>query len=97
VVVIVAGFIALLNVAVMTAVLGQTRVVPSSGVTEVTVGGVRGAVGFPAPAFLSGSLHPAIAMIDKTAEIQILPAFDARISFSPFWIDVPMLRNFAGL
>jgi hypothetical protein len=38
VVLIVAGFIARLNVAVITAVLGQTRVEPFSGVTEVTVG-----------------------------------------------------------
>jgi hypothetical protein len=39
VVLIVAGFIAWLNVAVITAVLGQTRVEPFGGVTEVTVGG----------------------------------------------------------
>jgi hypothetical protein len=38
VVLIVAGFIGLLNVAVMTAVLGQTRVEPFGGVKEVTVG-----------------------------------------------------------
>jgi hypothetical protein len=38
VVLIVAGFIAWLNVAVITAVLGQTRVELFGGVTEVTVG-----------------------------------------------------------
>jgi hypothetical protein len=41
VVLIVAGFIALLNVALITAMLGQTRVEPSGGVTEGTVGGIR--------------------------------------------------------
>ena len=45
---IVAGFIALLNVAVITAELGEARVEPRGGVTEVTVGGVSGAPGFPA-------------------------------------------------
>jgi hypothetical protein len=40
---IVAGFIVWLNVAVITAVLGQTRVEPSGGVTKVTVGGGHGA------------------------------------------------------
>jgi hypothetical protein len=39
VVLIVAGFIAWLNVAVITAVLEQTEVEPFGGVTEVTVGG----------------------------------------------------------
>jgi hypothetical protein len=43
VVLIVAGFIVWLNVAVITAVLGQTRVEPFGGVTEVTVGGGHGA------------------------------------------------------
>jgi hypothetical protein len=36
----VAGFIALLKAAVMTAVLGQIGVEPFGGVTSVTVGGV---------------------------------------------------------
>ena len=40
---IVAGFIVWLNVAVITAVLGQTRVEAFGGVTEVTVGGGHGA------------------------------------------------------
>jgi hypothetical protein len=83
VVVIVAGFIALLNVAVMRTVFGQTRVEPSGGVTEVTVGGVRGSVGLPVAAFLSGSLHPAIAMTNKNAGIQILLTFNLGIGFSP--------------
>jgi hypothetical protein len=39
----VVGFIAWLNVAVTRAVLGQTRVEPFGGVTEVTVGGGHGA------------------------------------------------------
>ena len=42
VVLIVAGFIAWLNVAVTRAVLGQTRVEPFGGVTEVTVGAGHG-------------------------------------------------------
>ena len=37
---IVAGFIALLNVAVISAVSGHTGVEPFGGVTDVTVGGV---------------------------------------------------------
>jgi hypothetical protein len=87
VVVIVAGFIALLNVAVMRTVLGQTRVEASSGVTEVTVGGVKGSVGPPAPAFLSGSLQLASTMTNKNSGIQILQAFNLDISFSPSEID----------
>jgi hypothetical protein len=77
---IVAGFIALLNVAVITARLGQTRVEPSGGVTEVTVGGVKGLPGFPG--FLSASPHPTITTADRNAAIQILLTFDLRISFS---------------
>jgi hypothetical protein len=79
-VLIVAGFIALLNVAVITATLGQTRVEPSGGVTEVTVGGVRGLPG-PAGA-LSGSPHPATKAASRNAEIQILLTMNLRISFS---------------
>jgi hypothetical protein len=87
--VIVAGFIALLNVAVMSTVLGHTKSEASGGVTEVTAGGVRGSVGLPAPTFLSASPHPAIARIDKIAEIQILLAFDVCIRFSPFGSKYP--------
>jgi len=63
----VAGFIALLKVAVITA-LGQT-VAPLTGVTETTLGGVT--VGLPA---LSGSLHPAAKakMSSRNAVNQIL-------------------------
>src|SRR5437868_709091 len=79
----VAGFIALLKVAVTTGVLGQTRVEASGGVTNVTVGGVSGSPGFPAP--LSGSPHPARRTANrnaKSAEIQILLKFNLRIRFS---------------
>jgi len=77
---IVAGFMALLNVAVITARLGQTRVEPFGGVTEVTVGGVRGLPGFPG--FLSASLHPATRTASRNAEIQTLLTINLRISFS---------------
>lgn len=72
----------LLNVAVMTAVFGQTRVEPSGGVTRVTVGGVRGSPGFPVPAFLSPSPHPATAAASKNAGMNIFLKFELRISFS---------------
>ena len=81
--VIVAGFMALLNVAVIRIVLGQTRVDVSSGVTEVTVGGVKGSVGFPVPAFLSESPQLAINIINRNSGIQILQTFNVDISFSP--------------
>ena len=62
---IVAGFIALLNVAVMMAVLGQTIVERSGGVTAVTVGGDRGVPGFTGLA--SGSApHPVKLMIMRS-------------------------------
>ena len=66
----VAGFIALLKVAVMTAVFGQARVEPSGGVTEVTVGGARGAPGLTG--FLSGSPHPVAKMSSRNAANQIV-------------------------
>lgn len=79
-VLIVAGFIALLNVAVIIATLGQTTVEPFGGVTEVTVGPD---VGLPGPPVLeSGSLHPAVTTANRNARIQILLIFDLRISFS---------------
>ena len=53
-VVIVAGFIALLNVALIMATPGQTPTSPFAGVARVTVGGVK----FEFPPFLSGSLQP---------------------------------------
>jgi hypothetical protein len=73
------GFIALVNVAVITTVLGQRTAEPSSGVTEVTVGGVRGSLG---PLALSVSPHPTSAAAKKNAGIQILLTFNVRISFS---------------
>src|SRR4029077_19740211 len=73
---IVAGFIALLNVAVT----GVVRQAPSPGVTETTVGGVKGEVG--PPVLLSGSPHPTSAAASKNAGIQIMPTFNLRISFS---------------
>ena len=79
-VLIVAGFIALLNVALITAELGQMRVAPFAGLTEVTVGGVSGLPG--SPAFVSGSPHPAIKTANRNAGIQILLTFNLRISFS---------------
>ena len=79
VVLIVAGFIALLNVAVIIATLGQTRVEPFGGVTEATAGGVRGE---PGPPLLSESPHPPTKAASRNAEIQILPTMNLRISFS---------------
>lgn len=61
------GFIALLKVAVTTA-LGQMPAVPLRGVTEATMGGVT--VGLLP--LLSGSLHPAAKMSSKNAMKQIL-------------------------
>jgi hypothetical protein len=78
----VAGFIALLKVAVITAVLGQTRVEPFKGVTAVTVGGVRGSPGFPKFAFLSESPHPTPLTAIRTIGIQILLTANLRITFS---------------
>jgi hypothetical protein len=77
----VAGFIALLKVAVITAGLGQTKVEASGGVTEVMVGGVRGSPGFPALV----PQHPVRTTANvnaKNAEIQILLTFNLRIRFS---------------
>jgi len=78
--VIVAGFIALLNVAVTTGVLGQTTVEPTGGVTEVTVGGVKGEVA--PPVLLSESPHPATRTASRNAEIHTLLTINLRISFS---------------
>jgi hypothetical protein len=78
-VLIVAGFIALLNVAVIIVTLGQTTVEPAVGVSEVTVGAVRG---LPGPPPLSESPHPAARTANRNAEIQILLTFNLRISFS---------------
>jgi len=84
-VVMVAGFIALLNVAVMTAVLGQTRVEASGGVTDVTAGGVKGVLGFvDVPAFLSLSLQLTSTTAERNAAIQRFLTFHVRISSSSF-------------
>ena len=76
------GFIALLKVAVMTAVLGQIKVDPSRGVTDVTIGVARGSPGATAFGFLSGSLHPVIIDASSNTETQSLPTFNLHISFS---------------
>ena len=67
-VLIVARFIALLKVAVITAVL--TTVEPSGGVAEVTLGGVSGSPG--SLAFLSQSPHPTTRTASRNTQIQIL-------------------------
>lgn len=79
-VLIVAGFIVLVNVALIIATLGHTRVDPFRGVTEVTVGGVRAEPG--PPLIASGSLHPEITTASRNAGIKILLIFKLRISFS---------------
>jgi hypothetical protein len=55
----VAGFIALLKVALIMALLGQTPTVAFGGVTRFTVGAVCGAAGLPAFGLLLGLQHPA--------------------------------------
>jgi hypothetical protein len=82
VVLIVAGFMALLKDALMTTAVPQVRVEPERGFTDVTWGGVRGLPGFPAPGFASESPQPAMAMASKRTGIQILLTFNLRISFS---------------
>src|SRR6266849_1577931 len=79
-VLIVAGFIALLNVAVINAVPAKARVEPSGGVTEVTLGGVSGSLGFPAFAFLSKSRQPATRATNMNATNDIFLVLDLRIS-----------------
>ena len=78
-VVIVAGFMALLKVAVTTAPW-QTAVAAPAGTTETTVGGVTEEVG--PPVLLSGSPHPTNATASKNDGIQILPTVNLCISFS---------------
>ena len=83
VVLIVAGFMALVKVALMTTGLPQVNVDPVSGFTEVTAGGVRGLPGFAAAEFASGSLQPASRPATRNAVTQTLVNFNLRISFSP--------------
>ena len=64
---IVAGFIALLNVALIMAVLGHTGTPLFGGVTKITVGGVNGSPGFPALAFLSKFPHPTPKLSSRSA------------------------------
>jgi hypothetical protein len=61
---IVAGFIATLKVAVTT-VLGQTPAAPLGGNSEVTVGGIR-------PGLAPGLQHPELKMSSRNAMNQIL-------------------------
>lgn len=72
----VAAFIALLNVALTMAGLGQATVERAGGVTKGTAGEVKGL-----DATLSGSLHPAITTASINAGIQTLPTSNLRISF----------------
>ena len=83
----VAGFIALLKVALIMAVLGHTPALPFGGVTRITVGGVVGGVASP---FLSGSLHPMAKLTNRSAVNQILfllcvrmRASSSRLNVSP--------------
>jgi hypothetical protein len=69
---IVAGFIALLNVAVTSAVFGQKRVEPAGGVTAVTVGAVWGAAGSAAFGFRLGLQHPVAKPTNRSARNKIL-------------------------
>ena len=75
----VAGFIALLNVALIMAVPGHTPALPFGGVTETTVGAV---VGEEATPFLSGSPHPTAKLSNRRAVNQILCLLHVRIRAS---------------
>src|SRR5580765_2247019 len=80
-VVIVAGFIILLNTAVTTT-LGQLPAEAFGGSSETTVGGVSGEPGFPVPAFLSGSPHPETTAANTNARVQSFLKFELGITFS---------------
>jgi hypothetical protein len=77
---IVAGFMALLKVAV-TAALWQMPETPTPGFTETTVGGVSGEPGFPTPEFLSGSLHAVVTISSRNAVNQILELLSLRMTY----------------
>jgi hypothetical protein len=82
VVLIVAGFIALLNVAVTTAAFGQTSKLPFGGVTAVTVGGTTGLVPMTAS---GGQPHPTVRTTASiSAVIEILLIFNRFIFSSSF-------------
>ena len=89
VVLIVAGFMALVKVALMTRGLPQVKVEPLRGFTEVTAGGVRGLPGFPT--FGSESPQPASRPANRNAGIQTLVNLNLRISFSPSFRDKSFL------
>ena len=89
VVLIVAGFMALVKVALMTTGLPHVKVEPVRGFTEVTAGGVRGLPGFPA--FVSESPQPASTPANRNARIHTLVNFSLRISFSPSFRDKSFL------
>jgi len=82
-VLIVAGFMALLKTAVTTA-LGHIPEDPFGGSTDgaSTVGAAKGEPGFPTPAFLSESPHPAARMASRSAENKIPFTVNLRMSFS---------------
>jgi hypothetical protein len=67
----VAGFISLLNVALMMAVVEQTPISPFDGVTTVTMGAVVEAAEAQQPG-LFGSPHPAAKMSKKSDVNHIL-------------------------
>jgi hypothetical protein len=77
-VLIVPGFIASLNVAVITLVLAEVTVEPSGGVTEVTRGGVSG---LPPFALLPKPLHPAARATSRNATNGIFQDLNSRIGF----------------
>jgi hypothetical protein len=89
VVLMVAGFMALVKVALMTTGLPQVKVEPLRGFTEVTAGGVRGLPGFPT--FGSESPQPVSKPANRNAGIQTLVNFSLRISFSPSFRDKSFL------
>jgi len=65
----VAGFMASLNVALIITAFGQTPVAPLEGVGRVTVGGT--VAGLMAP-FTSESPHPIVRLINKMARKQMM-------------------------
>src|SRR5208282_1195152 len=89
----VAGFIALLNIAVIIATLGQTRVEPFGGVTVVTVGADRGEPG--AGECASGSLQATATTANRNAAIQSLAKINLRIGVSSSIRDEAFPRTIA--
>ena len=86
---IVAGFIALLNVVVITVVLAEATVEPFSGLTEVTLGEVRGLPGLSTSPFLPE--HPATKAANRNATNDIFPVLNLRIGFFFFTSDKAFL------